>query len=97
MTNRIGIDKMTVHTIITVNFSTRKICFKLVLKFLTDEQMQRQESSYEDLLQHAEEDPGFLDNVIMGNESCFLNTTRKQMVYVLNGTLWHQLAQKRFE
>ena len=36
--DRIGIDTMTVHTIITENLAMRKICAELVPKVLTDDQ-----------------------------------------------------------
>ena len=52
--DRIGIDKMTVHTIITKNLAMRKICTKHVPKVLTDDQKQRRVSACEDLLQHVE-------------------------------------------
>ena len=71
ISDRIGIDKMIVHTIITENLVMRKICAKLVPKVLTDDQKQRRMSACEDLLQRVEEDPGFLDNVITGDESWF--------------------------
>ena len=62
---------MTVHNIITENLAMRKICAKLVPKILTVDQKQRRVSACEDLLQRVEEDPGFLDNVITGDESWF--------------------------
>ncbi|XP_071449362.1 protein GVQW3-like isoform X2 [Hetaerina americana] len=67
--DRIGIDKMTVHTIITENLAMRKICAKLVPKALSYDQKQSRASACEDLLQRVEEDPDFLDNVITGGES----------------------------
>jgi len=91
------IDKMTVYTIITENLAMRKICAKLVPKILTDDQKQRRMFACEDLLRCVEEDPGFLENVITGDESWFLNTTRKQNVKVPNGTLGHHLVQKKLE
>ena len=45
--DRIGIDKMTVHTIITEDLAMRKICAKLVPKVLTDDQKQRRVSASE--------------------------------------------------
>ena len=69
--DRSGIDKMTAHTIITGNLMMRKICAKLVPKFSMDDQQQRRVSACEDLLQRIEEDPGFFDNVITGDESWF--------------------------
>ena len=59
--DRIGIDSITVHTIITENLAMRKICAKLVPKVLTDDQKQRRVSACDDLLQRVKEGPGFLD------------------------------------
>ncbi|XP_023723477.1 protein GVQW3-like [Cryptotermes secundus] len=55
--DRVGIDKMTVHTIITEDLAMRKVCAKLVPKVLTDDQKQRRVAACEDLLQRVEEDP----------------------------------------
>ncbi|KAJ8938681.1 hypothetical protein NQ318_004481 [Aromia moschata] len=59
ISDRIGIDKMTVHTIVTENLAMGKICAKRVSKVLTDDQKQRRVSACEDLLQRFEEDPVF--------------------------------------
>lgn len=67
--DQIGIDKMTVHNIVSEDLAMRKICAKLVPKILTHDQKQSRVSASEDLLQHVEEDPEFLDNVITGDES----------------------------
>ena len=83
---------MTVHTIITENLAMRKICAKLVPKILTDDQKQRRVSACEDLLQRVEEDPGFLDNVITGDESWFFEyvpETKRQSFE------WHTAASPR--
>lgn len=49
----------------------RKICAKLVLKILTNEQKQYRQTVSKDLLKRIEEDPYFFDNVITGDESWF--------------------------
>ena len=43
--DRIGIDKMTLHTIVGENLVMRKICAKLVPKILTNDQKQRRVSA----------------------------------------------------
>ncbi|KAJ8960053.1 hypothetical protein NQ318_009494 [Aromia moschata] len=48
----------------------RKICAKIT-KVLTDHQKRRRASACEDLLQRVEKGPGFLENVITGDESWF--------------------------
>lgn len=60
--DEIVIDTTTVHRIITENMA-------IVPKVLTNEQKQRRVSACEDLPQHVDEDPGFLDNVIMGDKT----------------------------
>ena len=90
--DRVGIDKMTVHTIITEDLAMRKVCAKLVPKVLTDDQKQRRVAACEDLLQRVEEDPGFLDNVITEDESWIFEydpETKRQ------SSEWHTSASPR--
>lgn len=90
--DQVGIDKMTAHTIVTEELGMRRICAKLVPKVLTDDQKQRRVSVSEDLLQRVEEDPGFLDNVITGDESWFFEydpETKRQ------SSEWHTTKSPR--
>lgn len=68
---KLGLDKMVVHKIISEDLGMRKICAKLVPKVLTEQQKENREAVAKDLLERIEEDPQFFDNVITGDESWF--------------------------
>lgn len=58
----IDTDKMTVHSIIAENLEMRKICLNSSQRSWLMTKKQRRFFSCEDVLQHVEKDPRFLDN-----------------------------------
>ncbi|XP_077508546.1 histone-lysine N-methyltransferase SETMAR-like [Amblyomma americanum] len=86
----IAIDKMTVHSIITGNVAMLKICAILVPKAFTEEQKQTRVFACEDLLQHAEEVPGFVKNIFTGDDTCIFEHDREPN---WPSSDWHTPAQ----
>jgi len=63
-----GLDKSSVHRILTNHLHMQKICAKLVLKNLSVEQKANRLEICQDLLGRLEIEPDFLDKVITGDE-----------------------------
>ncbi|GFS78018.1 putative DD34D transposase [Trichonephila clavipes] len=87
---QLGMDKMVVHKILSVNLGMRRICAKLVPKVLTDIQKQNRESISKDLLERNEENPHFFDNAITGDESYQYNSETKRQ-----SNEWHSPQSPR--
>ena len=66
--NELSMNSERVWTIITEELGMRKICAKLVLRLLTDEQERRVEVC-QDILTRLETDPNLLGRTITGDES----------------------------
>ena len=62
-------DKEMVRTILVDTLGMRKVCAKMVPKFLTEEQKAQRLNAYQDILKQMEEDEKLLENVIIGNKS----------------------------
>ncbi|XP_050527794.1 protein GVQW3-like [Daktulosphaira vitifoliae] len=87
--DEVGIDKMTVHNIITNDLGMRKICAKLVPKVLTDEQKERRVAVASEMIDRLQTESEILDRVISGDESWVFKydpETKRQ------STEWHTLA-----
>jgi len=70
--SELNLNHQTAHDILTDELVMQKICAKLVLKILTNEQRENQRNVCLDLLERIENDENFFDYVITGNESWIL-------------------------
>jgi hypothetical protein len=68
ITDKLGIGKGSVQTILKEDFNVRKLSAKIVPRILTQEQKQRHVACYQDWMQN-EEGSSFLQKVINGDES----------------------------
>lgn len=67
----LNLGKSTVHTILTEHLGLRKVCAKIVPKLLTPHQKLRRVECVTDWKNSMENDVGFLNRVITGDESWF--------------------------
>ncbi|KAJ8932712.1 hypothetical protein NQ318_016610 [Aromia moschata] len=66
----LDITKTIVHEIVSETLGMRNLCAKLVPKVLTDAQKARRVETCQELLDTYEDNPAFLDDVIIWDESC---------------------------
>ena len=69
ITNKVGMDKETIRTILVDTLGMRKVCAKMVPRLLTEEQKTQRLNACRDILQQMEADKKLLENVITGDES----------------------------
>ena len=69
MAEEVGLLKSDVHRIITEELHMRKICAKLVLKNLSNEQKDSRVLVSRELLDRVTSEPNFLQRVITGDET----------------------------
>jgi len=88
----VGLPKMDVHRIITEDLHMRKICVKLVLKNLSDEQKDNRVLVSWELLDRVTSEPDFLQQVIIRDETWVFEydrTTKRQ------SSEWHTSQSPR--
>jgi hypothetical protein len=69
ITDKLGINKGSVQTISKEDLNVQKLCARIVLKVLTQEQKQQCVACCQDWMEN-EECSSFLQRVITGDESC---------------------------
>ena len=55
--------------ILTDDLHMKRVCMKVVLRLLTDDQCEQHQTIASDLLKHSREDVQFLKNIVTGDES----------------------------
>jgi len=88
----VGLPKTDVHRIITEDLHMRKICAKLVLKNLSDEQKDNRVLVSREILDRVKSEPDFLQGVITGDETWVFEydpTTKRQ------SSEWHTSESPR--
>jgi len=69
MSRVLNLNRQTVHEILTFELGMQKICAKLVLKILTNEQKKNRRNMCLELLERIENDKIFFKHVITGDET----------------------------
>ena len=93
----VGLPKTDVHGIITEDMHMRKICAKLVLKNLSDEQKDKCVLVSREILDRVTNEPDFLQGVITGDETWVFEYNPTPKDTVQSGTLPSRLDQRRPE
>jgi predicted DNA-binding protein YlxM (UPF0122 family) len=68
--DELNINKSAVHQIVTHDLNTGKVCAKMISKNLNDDQNARRKELSAEMLERLETEPGFLNRVVTGDESC---------------------------
>jgi hypothetical protein len=89
------VNKHIVRQVVIQDLNTRKVCAKVVLKNLNDDQKARRIEVLAEILERLESKPDSLNRVIIGDESWFFaNMTLKPSGRVRNGKR-HNLQDRR--
>ena len=72
MISELNLNRITVYKILTRDLDMRKLCVKVVPKYLTTEQKANRRDVCLDLLDRLEREPEFFSRVIVGDESWIL-------------------------
>ena len=67
--DELSMAKESVRTILNQDLPMKKVCAKLVPRFVNEHQKQQRLEVGQEILQNREEDPTFLDNVVTRDES----------------------------
>jgi len=89
-----GLTHTTVHKILINDLEMRKICAKMVMKILSQDQKDNRRDRCLDFLEQIENGPSFLERVITGDESWIFEydpETKRQ------SQEWHTSASPRQE
>ena len=67
--DELGLNRESMPTILLHDLGMRKVCAKLVLKILLEDQKQHRDNFCKDMLEKMEDDPDILYQVITGDET----------------------------
>jgi hypothetical protein len=79
--DEININECTVHQVVTRDLNMRTVCAKMVPENLNDDQKAHRNEVSAEMLQRLETEPDFVNGVVTGDESWFLEygpETRRQ-------------------
>jgi hypothetical protein len=88
------LNECTVHQTVTRDLNMRRVCGKILKKYLNDDQKAGRNEVSAEILERLETQPGFLIRVITGDESLFFEYNPEAKRQSKNGTR-HSLQDRR--